>query len=235
MVKILRRKIEDFMCNMKKSESVDSQVPITWMILELELQELHQNNGTKYTTYEEYKRIAIEKASMVPEEVDESLQHFDFLGVLLHFEKVPGLSEYVIIDHQWLFDYLAMIMHLSPDDIEFQDHLFKTQFEEERLLAKSELHINIWNDDLHPECFFNLLIYLKVIAIVVLNEVEYYYMPCILSSTKHYTDKYKFLYSEPLLVQFSSGFLPRGFFCSLVGCSPSGKLTNRMGSSVTQH
>ena len=89
------------------------------------------------------------------------------------------------------------------------------QFKEERLLATSELHINNWNDDLHPECFFNLLIYLKVIAIVVLNEVEYYYMPCILSSTKHYTDKYKFLYSEPLLVQFSSGFLPRGFFCSL--------------------
>ena len=216
VVKILRHKIEDVMCNMKKSGSVDSQLPITWMILELELQELHQNNGTKCITYEEYKRIAIEKASMVPEEVDESLQHFDFLGVLLHFEKVPGLSKYVIIDHQWLFDNLAMIMHLSPDDIEFQDHLLKTQFEEERLLAKSELHINNWNGDLHPECFFNLLIYLKVIAIVVLNEVEYYYMPCILSSTKHYTDKYRFLYSEPLLVQFSSGFLPRGFFCSLV-------------------
>ena len=216
VVKILRHKIEDFMCNMKKSGSVDSQLPITWMILELELQELHQNNGTKYITYEEYKRIAIEKASMVPEEVDESLQHFDFLGVLLHFEKVPDLSKYVIIDHQWLFDNLAMIMHLSPDDIEFKDLLFKMQFKEERLLATSELHINNWNDDLHPECFFNLLIYLKVIAIVVLKEVEYYYMPCILSSTKHYTDKYKFLYSEPLLVQFSSGFLPRGFFCSLV-------------------
>ena len=109
-----------------------------------------------------------------------------------------------------------MLMHLSPDDIEFQDHYFKIQFTEERLLAKSELHINNWNDEIDPEYFFNLLIYLKVIAIVVLNDVEYYYMPCILSSTKRYIDKYRFLYCEPLLVQFSSGFLPRGFFCSLV-------------------
>ena len=94
VVKMLHHKIEEFMDKMKKSGSVDSQLPITWMILELELQDLHKNNGTKYITYEEYKRIAIEKASMVPEEVDESLEHFYFLGVLLHFEKVPGLSKY---------------------------------------------------------------------------------------------------------------------------------------------
>ena len=216
VVKILRRKIEEQMDKLERTESIDNQLPITWMILELELQELYQNNGTKYITYEEYKRIAIEKASMVPEEVDESLQHFDVLGVLLHFRKVPGLWDYVVIDHQWLFDSLAMIMHLSPDDIEFQDHHLKKQFKEKRLLAKTEICITDWIGELNPEYFFNLLVYLKVIATVTLSEVEYYFMPCILSSINHYVDKYRFLYSEPLLVQFSSGFLPRGFFCSLV-------------------
>ena len=216
VVKMLRHKIEDCMDKMKKSGSIDSQLPITWMILELELQELHQNNGIKYITYEEYERIAIEKASMVPEEVDESLQHFDFLGVLLHFKEVPGLCDFVIIDHQWLFNSLAMIMHLSPDDIEFQDHHFKKKFKENRLLAKSELRIMKWKNELSPEYFFNLLIYLKVIATVTLNELEYYFMPCVLRNTMQYNDKYIFLYSAPLLVQFSSGFLPRGFFCSLV-------------------
>ena len=215
VVKMLRQKIEDFMDKMR-SESTDNQLPINWMMLELELQELHQNSGTKYITYEEYKRIATEKASMVPEEVEESLQHFDYLGVLLHFKEVPGLHYYVIIDHQWLFNNLAMIMHLSPDDIDFQDHRFKKQFKERRLLAISELCNIDWKNELCPDYFFNLLVYLKVIAAVTLSEVEYYYIPCILSSTKHYNDKYKFLYSEPLLVQFSSGFLPRGFFCSLV-------------------
>ena len=216
VVKMLRQRIEEFMDELTKSKSTKNQLPITWMILELELQELRENGGAKYITYEEYKKIATEKASMVPEEVEESLQHFDYLGVLLYFKKVPGLCDYVIIDHQWLFDSLAMIMHLSPDDIRFRDHNFKKQFKQKRLLAKSEMCITNWNSELCPGYFFNLLIYLKVIATIMLNKVEYYYMPCIHSSTKHYNDKYRFLYSEPLLVQFSSGFLPRGFFCSLV-------------------
>ena len=216
VVKMLRQKVKDFMDRMERSGSSDNQLPITWMILELELQELHQNNGTKYITFEEYKKIATESASMVPEEVEESLQHFDFLGVLLRFKDVPGLCDYVIIDHQWLFDSLALIIHLSPDDINFQDHHYKKQFKENRLLAKSELYIINWIGELCPEYFFNLLVYLKVIAIVLLNKVEYFYMPCVLSNTKQYIDKYRFLYSEPLLIQFSSGFLPRGFFCSLV-------------------
>ena len=59
----------------------------------------------------------------------------------------------VIIDHQWLFDSLAMIMHLSPDKIKFKDHRYRKQFKEERLLAKSELHIINWIGELCPEYF----------------------------------------------------------------------------------
>ena len=216
VVKELRQKIENFMNELTASKETNKCLPITWMILELELQELQQHLGTKYITCEEYTTIATEKALIVPEEVEESLQYFDFLGVFLHFKKVPGLCDYVIIDHQWLFDNLAKIMHLSPDDIDFQDYHLKKQFEERRLLAKTKLCIVHWNDKLPPEYFFNLLIFLKVIATVMLDEVEYYYMPCILSSINQYHDKNIFLYSEPLLIQFSSGFLPRGFFCSLV-------------------
>ena len=216
VVKELRQKIENFMNELTASKETNKCLPITWMILELELQELHEDLDKKYISYEEYATIATEKASIVPEEVEESLQYFDFLGVFLHFIKVPGLCDYVIIDHQWLFDNLAKIMHLSPDDIDFQDYLLKKQFEERRLLAKTKLCIVHWDDKLPPEYFFNLLIFLKVIATVMLDKVEYYYMPCILSSINQYYDKNIFLYSEPLLIQFSSGFLPRGFFCSLV-------------------
>ena len=214
VVKMLRQRIEEFMDELPKSSN--NQLPITWMILELELQELHENGNTKYITYEQYKEIATENASMVPGEVEESLQHFDFLGVIMHFKEVPGLCDYVIIDHQWLFDNLAAIMHLSSDDISFRNHNHKKQFKQKRLLAKNEMCIINWDSKLCPEYFFNFLIYFKVIATVMLNEVEYYYLPCILSSTNQYNDKHIFLYSAPLLVQFSSGFLPRGFFCSLV-------------------
>ena len=216
VVKELRQKVESFMNESTTFKVTDNQLPITWMILELELQELHEDRNTKYITCEEYATIATERALIVPEEVEESLQHFDFLGVFLHFRNVEGLRDYVIIDHQWLFDRLALIMHLSPENIGFQDHHFKKQFEKKRLLANNKFSIIDWDDELCPEYFFNLLIYLKVIATVTLNKVKYYYMPCVLSSTKHCNDKYIFLYSAPLLVQFSSGFLPRGFFCSLV-------------------
>ena len=136
VVKELRQKIEDFMNGL-----TNKCLPITWMILELELQELHEDRGTKYNTCKEYDTIATERASVVPEGVEESLQHFDFLGVFLHFSNVEGLRNYVIIDHQWLFDRLALIMYLSPDDIKFQNYKFGDQFREKRLLAKSELRI----------------------------------------------------------------------------------------------
>ena len=194
---------------------LDYQLKINWMILELELQQLRLNDGTKFVKYKRYQEIAVEKASMVPEEVEESLYHFNSLGVFLHFNKVQGLRDYVIIDHQSLFDSLAMIMHLSPDNIEFQKTEYREQFKRKGLLSKTELHSINWDSDFDLEYLFNLLIYLNVITTVTLDNVEFYYMPCIFPSTKQYSDKYKYLYSEPLLVQFSSGFLPRGFFCSL--------------------
>ena len=41
IVKTLRQKIEDFMDKMKRSDSLNNELPIRWMILELELQDLH--------------------------------------------------------------------------------------------------------------------------------------------------------------------------------------------------
>ena len=216
VIKQLRKKVESFMDDQVKANTMNNQLPIRWMILELELQQLQRTSNVNYITYQHYKKISIEIASMMEEEVEESLQYFDFLGVLLRFKKVPNLCNYVFINHQWLFDKLALIMHLSPEDVEFHDHKIKNQFINQRLLAKYDLRIMGWKSELPPQYFFDLLDYLKVIATVKIHGIEYYYMPCVLSSTTQYDDKYRFLHSEPLLAQFSSGFLPRGFFCSLV-------------------
>jgi len=229
-IKQLRLKVENFMDELTKSNIMSNQLPIRWMILDLELQQLHKDSNPKFITYQKYKEIATKKASMVEEEVEESLQYFDFLGVLLHFKEVPDLCNYVFINHQWLFDKLAMIMHLSPKDINFCNHFFRKQFKSQRLLVKNESKILGWKGELPQKYFFDLLEYLKVIATVKLNGTEYYYMPCILSSTTQYDDKYRFLRSEPLLVQFSSGFLLL-FTC----CSFTTRPTRWMGSSVVQH
>ena len=217
VIKKLRKCIDDCMDDLRKSHQFinKNKLPIKWMILELEIKELHSR---KFITYIDYKCIASDKAKMGAKEAEESLQHFNFLGVFLHFKEVDGLCDYVIIDHQWLFKNLAKLLHLSTDKIDFRNFDHQEKFKDKRLLAKSEIEKIKWNENekLHPQYFLNLLVHLKVIATVSLNEEQYYYMPCVRSSTCHYHDKLIFLLSEPLLVQFSSGFLPRGFFNSLV-------------------
>ena len=217
VIKKLRKRIDDCMDDLRKSHQFinKNKLPIKWMILELEIKELHSR---KFITYIDYKCIASDKAKMGAKEAEESLQHFNFLGVFLHFKEVDGLCDYVIINYQWLFKNLAKLLHLSTDKIGFRIVYHKEKFEEKRLLAKSEIENIKWgeNEKLHSQYLLNLLVHLKVIASVSLDEEEYYYMPCIRSSTCHYHDKLIFLLSEPLLVQFSSGFLPRGFFNSLV-------------------
>ena len=49
-----------------------------------------------------------------------------------------------------------------------------------------------------------------------MDKKQYYYLPYILPYCQQYHDKHQFLLSEPLLIQFSNGTLPKGFFCSLV-------------------
>ena len=93
-VKQIRRKIDSLM------QSINSYpLPITWMILELELQELHYAKKLSYITFKEYSNIAKSSASIVnEEEIRDSLRYYNFLEVLLYFEDIPGLCDYVIID-----------------------------------------------------------------------------------------------------------------------------------------
>ena len=48
------------------------------------------------------------------------------------------------------------------------------------------------------------------------DDKEYSCLPFVLPYCQQYVDKFKFLLIEPLLIRFSSGFLPRSFFHSLV-------------------
>ena len=242
-VKRIRKRVESLTNKMKPKE-----LPITWMILELELQRIRINSNRKYISYEEYKKTAKLNASIADEkEMKACLKYFHVLGIVVHFsdsestelngentklskvntelsKESSALSKWIIIDLQWLFTNLAKIMHLSLEDVDFTEQLLKDKFSERKLLAKELLecdHIKL--EDISQEeieYLFNILIHLKVITTVTIEQnekqVEYYYLPCALPSTMQYSDSCRFLLSEPLLIRFSSGFLPRGFFCSLV-------------------
>ena len=212
-VKAIRDQVEELTNEMDIKE-----LPINWMILELEIQELHASSNKHYVTYEEYKKIAQENAWIIDEkEVKTSLWYFHVLGIVLHFSD-PELSDWVIIDLHWLLTKLAKIMHLSSKDVKFPTHEFKERFDNQRLLAKKVLKKIRLEDIKQQEILFciKVLVHLKVIASVTIEKVEYYYLPCALPHTMQYNDGCIFLLSEPLLIQFSSGYLPRGFFCSLV-------------------
>ena len=188
------------------------------MILQLEIQELHITHHKKYITYKEYLKIAKETVVLNDDEVNASLIYFHHcIGILMHFQHVE-LRDYVIIDLQWLFDNLAKLMYLSSDDILLYDYYLQEKFTNQRLLARGhncKVQLKGINDG-ELNYFFKLLAHLKIIAMVTIDCVEFYYLPCVLSNLKMCDDKHKHLLSEPLLIQFTSGFLPRGFFCSLV-------------------
>ena len=213
-VGIIRGKIEKDIAD--KIEP--STLPITWMILQLEIQELCTTHQKRYITYEDYLKMAKKNAPSCDEnEIKSSLVYFNFIGTLLYFEDL-SLCDYIIINLQWLYTSLAKVMHLSSENVSFCDGKLEEKFTSHRLLAKHdnckiELE-GINNQEL--KYFFNLLVHLKVIATVKIKSTEFYYIPCVQSSLKMCNDRHKHLLSEPLLVQFTSGFIPRGFFCSLV-------------------
>ena len=119
-VKAIREKVKDVTDDMEVKE-----LPITWMILQLELQDLRDTSNEKYITYEKYKKIAQQNASITDKrEVEASLRYFHILGIVLHFGD-EQLSNWIVIDLSWLFTKLAKIMHLSVRDIRFSDLNFK--------------------------------------------------------------------------------------------------------------
>ena len=133
-VKIIRKKIEDVM------QRMDSYpLPITWIILELELQELREKEKRSYITIREYSNIAKKDASIISEEeIKESLKYYHFLEVLLYFEDIPGLCDYVILHQQWLYNKVSMFVHLPSELISFIRHDSQTLFEKSGILLKDE-------------------------------------------------------------------------------------------------
>ena len=209
-VKCIRSQIEQF------ADKIESKtLPITWMILQLRIQQLCATDHKRYITYDEYTKIAKESLNE-EKEIKASLIYFHFTGLLLYFED-PSLCDCIIINLQWLYSNLAKLMHLSSKDVKFLDCKHQKMFDEQRLMSKVDYTIQFEGvSQKEFNYFFNLLVRLKVIANVTVNSNEFFYLPCVLSNLIMCDDEHKHSRSESLLIQFKSGFLPRGFFCCLV-------------------
>ena len=188
-------------------------VPITWFILLLQIQKISLKQNLKFILYESIIEISQQGGlSKNEREIQSALLFFHMMGILLYYHDVPGMSQYVITDHQWLFDKLTSIVKMTFGKSGFNKQAIEN-FKYEGILHKSLIHQIKLKTDIPPEHFIYLLVHLKIVAIL---DEENYFMPCVLpifTSSYNILDEYGSLQHSKLIIQFSHGPLPQGFFC----------------------
>ena len=218
MANVLRTRIEEL------AKEVDVyELPLMWMLLQLEIQQNCAKRQKSYITVNECIKIAKDTGLISnKDEVKSVLLYYHLLRVLIYFEDVPGLCDYVIVDHQWWFDKLSNIISSA-----FQQSKLKFQavqrLKYEGILSQELLQCIHWKDEIKEKFFLSLLVYMKIVATVTTgyDNKEQYFIPFVLPSynPKQHIDvlaQYGHLQGEPFLIQFQSGLIPRGLFCSLV-------------------
>ena len=203
------------------------EVPITWILLELEIRRRCKKQKRSYLPITEvleiYSNIISEHhgTADIELEVKAALQFHHTFGVLLYFHDVPGMNDYVISNPQWLFANLTNLVCCSFDQT-IVDHGDIKRLKSQGILSKSLIK-EINTDSLGGidiEHFFKLLQHLKIVTPFPQPDSSDYLMLSILDSYKD--EKSSILDSLPpptigeLLIQFKSGTLPRGIFCCLV-------------------
>ena len=214
----LRARIEE-----KAAEKDIYELPIMWMLLQLEIQQVCSQKQKSYITVKECVKLARDAGLISSqEEVKSVLLYYHLLRVLIYFEAVPGLCDYVIVDHQWWFDKLSNIISTAfqQSKLNFQA-VQKLKYE--GILSTELFQCIKWDDEIKEEFFLSLLIHMKIIATVVTgsDSDKQYFIPFVLPTHNSQQQskilaQYGHLQGEPLLIRFQSGLIPRGLFCSLI-------------------
>ena len=200
------------------------ELPITWMIFELEIRQVCSKSGKAYILFKDCCSIG-HQTNMISsvEEVRNALLYHHLLGVLLYYPDIPGLQDYVIIDHQWLFDRISSIVCFALKHS--SNMIARKTLESNGILTKELIQqVHHSNEELKEEYFVALLVEMKITAPIKKedsNEKDYF-IPYILptcniqAESADILSKYGSLQGDPLLIQFASNLLPRGVFCCLV-------------------
>ena len=208
---IIRTRIQEIV-----EDSSVYDVPITWFILLLEIQKISLQRKISFLSFSEVVDICKEgKLSQDEEEIQNALLLFHLMGILLYYHEVPEMCQYVIINHQWLFEKLSSLISLTFERKGYNLAAIE-KFKNEGLLSKSLIEQINLQADIKTDCFIALLEHLKVIAKI---DTENYFVPCVLpsqSDTSVILDQYGNLQHVKLLVHFVNNPLPQGFFCCLV-------------------
>ena len=218
------------------------ELPITWMLFELEIRQVCTKDDKAYISFKECCSIA-QQTNLIStiKEIRNALTYHHLLGVLLYYPDVPGLCDYVIIDHQWLFDRLSNIVCFTFKDS--TNIVAKNNLQHNGMLTIELIQEIEPNKEaiMKQEHFIALLVEMNIVASIQREDGngEDYFIPYVLPTcpTKPQCDdilcQYGCLQGAPLLIQFVSNLLPRGFFCCLA-VQMLQHLPKNFGSRFTQ-
>ena len=210
------------------------EVPIVWVLLELEIRKVCNRRNCSFIAYSEIIEMCKEKQLSSDEEfIKNGLRFHHLFGVLLYFEEVEGMKNLVITDHQWLFDNLSKIV--CHQYCNFSNPLICTNFKHKGIFHKSLLDkVDLGTEGIKmlrisetfdlKIAFLHLLNHLKMVApLKETKESCTFFMPSLLTTCNFHTNEQKFLENygtsnsrsniepyivKPLLIQFTKKSMP---------------------------
>ena len=207
------QKIRTAIEHMSKYQKFYSQVPINWLLFQLEV----QLTGKDYIGRSECIEIA--KHCYIREnEVDYVLMYFHQLGIILHYREVSGLNDIIFCNPQWLFDQLTELIKVkynAPPLI--QQDISKGIFHKQRLFDIYSKKLDA-KGNLKFENLIDLFTHLKIMSVLP-NKPDQYFMPALLNPAPtdiSLQEEYGVQVHDAMLVKFKDSFFPRGMFCCLV-------------------
>ena len=213
-------------CNEILHKTPQYEIPITWFLLELQLRKINK----VCIPISEVKGICNEKIpSLKDNQIKEILKFYHLYGMLLYFDEVDGMNNYVITDPQWLFTNLTKIVmcQFKKDVKDIYGECYQEMCNgicDMELLNKFELDLH----GIELRSFVKLLENFKIIAPMEDNS---YFIPSMLPSCVNIEnmftkDEFGSLVVlthdgcckevEPLLIEHTFGTIPRGLFGFLV-------------------
>ena len=210
-------------------EKAQYEIPISWFILELELRKIDKVWIPLTEVRLLYNEIMPSHRRMTLEQITQVVKFYHQYGMLLYFDEVDSMKDFVITNPQWLFTNLTKIVmcQFARDAKSYNVKIINKMHNgicDMELLQKLELDLQ----GIELNSFLDLLVHLKVIARMdsgyfIPNMLPFYssntetiftnreYGSATVSINGQENQKV-----EPLLIQFAFGTIPRGLFGFLV-------------------
>ena len=207
------------------------EIPVRWMKLELVIREQCQLKNVKYMSYTEARDLALNDDHQLEDEEEflNMLQYSHNLNLLLYYHNIPYLKDMIFIDNNLIIETVSKLVEFTFTgngilSCDFNNFKYCGVFSEE-LLSHPDL-----SGEIDPQGLVQLLVSLNIASPL---PDRLYFMPCVLPNIEEFTkssDDFLNTHYGPkqftsIAIQFLSGSIPRGVFCSLVVCLMNSKLT----------